>query len=102
MLHIFSRVHETLYITMSVHPSVGLSVITSHFWAIRAERRADLSYFPWPGGILPLSTRTRLILSCIRPCFVSETNKPDLLPARGSESLRSGHQDFFSSEPMPD
>ena len=67
----FSRVHATLYVTMSVRPSVGPSVrpskITSLFQAYRAERRSDLSYCPCPATILPLPTRTQLMLLCIRP-----------------------------------
>ena len=55
---------------VSVSRSVGPSVITSHFWAFRAETRANLSYCPCPDAILPLLTRTRLMLSCIRPCFL--------------------------------
>ena len=58
----------------SVHPSVGRSVcplvITSRFWAFRAKRRAYLSYCPCPDNILPLPTRTRLMLPCIRPCSI--------------------------------
>ena len=48
--------------------SVRQSVITSRFWAFRAERRAYFSYCPCPATILPLPTRTRLMLPCIRPC----------------------------------
>ena len=48
--------------------SVGWSVITSRFWALRAKTRADFSYCPCPATILPLPTRTRLMLPCIRPC----------------------------------
>ena len=76
---VFSRVHATLYVTMSVRrsvcPSVGPSVgrkslrSKSFFWAFRAEWRSDLSYCPCPTTILPLPTRTRLMLPCIRPCF---------------------------------
>ena len=76
----------TLYVTMSVRrsvgpsvsrsvgPSVRRSVITSRFWAFRAERRANLSYCPCPDAILPLPTRTRLMLPCIRPCFLINTH----------------------------
>ena len=39
------------------------------FCAFRAERRANLSYCPCPSAILPLSTRTWLMLPCIRPCY---------------------------------
>ena len=71
-MYIFSRVHATLYVTMSVgpsvRPSVGRSEITSLFSAFRAERSSDMSYCPCPTTILPLPTRTRLMLPCIRPC----------------------------------
>ena len=50
--------------------SVGPSEITSLFQVFRAERRSDLSYCPCPTTILPLPTRTRLMLPCIRPCFL--------------------------------
>ena len=66
---VFSRVYATLYVTMSVRGSVRRSVITSRFWAFRARRRADFSYCPCPATILPLPTRTQLMLPCIRPCF---------------------------------
>ena len=59
-----------LYTSLSVHPSVCPSVITSRFWAFIAKRRADFSYCPCPATILPLPTRTRLMLPCIRPCYV--------------------------------
>ena len=59
------------YVGPSVGRSVGRSVITSHFWAFRAKRRADFSYCPCLATILPLPTRTRLMLPCIRPCFSS-------------------------------
>ena len=71
LYNVFSRVHATLYVTMSVGPSVGPSVITSRFWAFRANRRADFSYCPCPATILPLPTRTRLMLPCIRPWFLT-------------------------------
>ena len=58
------------YVGRSVGPSVGPSVITSRFWAFRAKRRADFSYCPCPATILPLPTRTRLMLPCIRPCWL--------------------------------
>ena len=56
-----------LYMSLcrSVGPSVRRSVITSRFWAFRAKRRADFSYCPCPSTILPLPTRTRLMLPCI-------------------------------------
>ena len=54
----------------SVRPSVGRKSLrfASLFSAFRAERRSDLSYCPCPTTILPLPTRTRLMLPCIRPC----------------------------------
>ena len=48
--------------------SVGWSVNTSCFWAFRAKRRADFSYYPCPAPILPLPTRTQLMLPYIRTC----------------------------------
>ena len=68
--------HATLYVTMSVRRSVGPSVrpkslrFASLFSAFRGKRRSDLSYCPSPTTILPLPTRTRLMLPCIRPCFL--------------------------------
>ena len=53
----------------SVRRFVRPSVITSRFWAFRAKRRAEFSYCPCPATILPLPTRTRLMLPCIRPCW---------------------------------
>ena len=64
LLFLFSRVHATLYVTMSVGRSVGPSVITSRFWAFRAERRAYLSCCPCPDVILPLPTH---MMSYIQP-----------------------------------
>ena len=72
-VNIFNRVHATLYVGRSVGQSVrwsvGPSVITSRFGGFRAKRRADFSYCPCPATILPLPTRTRLMLPCIRPCY---------------------------------
>ena len=78
---LFSRVHATLYVTMSVGPSVRpkslcSALLFSVFWA---ERRLDLSYCPCPTTILPLPTRTRLMLPCIRPCLgYDSSSKRDL------------------------
>ena len=77
-LIVFSRVHATLYVTMSVRRSVRRSVrwsvcrseITSLFLAFGAEGRSDLTYCPCPTTILPMPTRTRLMLPCIWPCFI--------------------------------
>merc|ERR1712212_495733 len=52
-----------------VRPLVRPSEITLLFQAYRAERRSDLSYCPCPVTILPLPTRTRLMLPCIQPCW---------------------------------
>ena len=57
------------YVGPSVGPSVGQSVFTSRFWAFRAKRRADFSYCPCPANILPLPTRTRLILMFISDAY---------------------------------
>ena len=76
MWWLFSRVHATLYVTMSVRRSVGPSVRRkslrpkSLFWVFRAEWRSDLSYCPCPTTIQPLPTRTQLMLPCIQPCFI--------------------------------
>ena len=37
----------------------------------RADRRSVLSYGPCPTTILPLPTRTQMMLPCIRPCFLN-------------------------------
>ena len=48
------------------------SVITLPFQAFGAEKRTDLSYCPCPTTIMPLPTRTRLMLSCIQPCSIEK------------------------------
>ena len=53
---LFSRVHATL--CHYVGPLVSLSIITSHFWVFKAERRVDLNHCSCPAAILPLPTRT--------------------------------------------
>ena len=60
-----------------VSRSVGPSIITSRFWAFRAKGRADFSYCPCPATILPLPTRTRLMLPCIRPCLEMPVGQTD-------------------------
>ena len=66
-----SRARDSIrhYVGPSVRWLVGRSEITSLFQVFRAERRSVLSYCPCPTTILPLPTRTRLMLPCIRPCY---------------------------------
>ena len=66
-----TRLYVTMLVGWLVSQLVGRSIITSRFCAFRAKKRADLSYCPCPDAILPLPTGTRLMLSCIRPCFFS-------------------------------
>ena len=73
ILFVFSSVHATLYVTMSVRWLVGRLVGRSvRFWAFRAKRK-DFSYCPCPATILPLPTRMWLMLPCIQPCFSLNT-----------------------------
>ena len=69
----------------------GRSVITSCFWAFRAKRRADFSYCPCPAPILPLPTRTWLMLPYIRIYVYTDIFlRKNFLPKCFKKQLKSG------------
>ena len=94
---IFCRVLLDSIVTMSVRRK--LLRPKSLFWAFRAEWRSDLSYCPCPTTILPLPTRMRLMLPCIRLCFytfLSETldryaNWVGVQPRKQKQVTYGGH-----------
>ena len=70
-LSIFSRVHATLQPTLSVCLSVGRLVTLSFFrvyWQFGGYCSCPTAWLVYFTISLPLPTRTRLGLPCIRPC----------------------------------